>query len=32
MQHISSALSDADIAAVSAWFAAQPARLPERAR
>ena len=32
MQHISSALSDADIAAVSAWFAAQPARLPETAR
>ncbi|WP_166208601.1 c-type cytochrome [Cognatiluteimonas telluris] len=32
MQHISSALSDADIQAVSAWFAAQPARLPETAR
>jgi cytochrome c553 len=32
MQHISSALSDADIEAVSAWFAAQPALLPESPR
>jgi cytochrome c553 len=32
MQHISSALSDADVDAVSAWFAAQPALVAETSR